>query len=46
MQTITKHYIDGAFVEPHGHELMDIISPHDRKDVLDAWIRRFYHLTI
>jgi aldehyde dehydrogenase (NAD+) len=25
--TITTHYIDGAFVESHGGEVMDIISP-------------------
>jgi acyl-CoA reductase-like NAD-dependent aldehyde dehydrogenase len=27
MQTITKHYIDGAFVESHGSEVMDLVSP-------------------
>jgi aldehyde dehydrogenase (NAD+) len=27
MNTITTHYIDGAFVESHGHEVMDIINP-------------------
>jgi aldehyde dehydrogenase (NAD+) len=27
MKTITKHYIDGAFVESHGREVMDIIKP-------------------
>jgi aldehyde dehydrogenase (NAD+) len=27
MKTITKHYIDGAFVDSHGREVMDIISP-------------------
>jgi aldehyde dehydrogenase (NAD+) len=27
MKTITKHYIDGAFVESHGHEFMDSINP-------------------
>src|ERR1700726_1346128 len=27
MHTITKHYIDGAFVESHGTEVMDIIKP-------------------
>jgi aldehyde dehydrogenase (NAD+) len=27
MKTITTHYIDGAFVESHGHEVMDIIKP-------------------
>src|ERR1700679_3809318 len=27
MHTITKHYIDGASVESHGTEVMDIIKP-------------------
>jgi aldehyde dehydrogenase (NAD+) len=27
MRTITTHYIDGAFVESHGREVMDIIKP-------------------
>src|ERR1700720_391589 len=27
VQTITTHYIDGAFVESHGREVMDIIEP-------------------
>jgi aldehyde dehydrogenase (NAD+) len=27
MNTIAKHYIDGAFVESHGTEVMDIIKP-------------------
>src|SRR6202521_1955306 len=27
MQTITKHYINGSFVESHGREVMDIIKP-------------------
>src|SRR5580704_15117985 len=27
MKSITKHYIDGTFVEPHGREVMDIINP-------------------
>jgi aldehyde dehydrogenase (NAD+) len=31
MKTITKHYIDGAFVEPHGREVMDIINPTNGK---------------
>ena len=26
IKTITTHYIDGAFVESHGREVMDIIS--------------------
>ena len=31
MKTITKHYIDGALVESHGRETMDIISPTSGK---------------
>src|ERR1700722_8942309 len=27
MHTITKHYINGAFVESHGTEVMDILKP-------------------
>src|ERR1700727_860745 len=27
MKAITQHYIDGAFVESHGREVMDIINP-------------------
>ena len=27
MKTITTHYIDGAFVESHGREIMDILKP-------------------
>src|SRR3984885_12494201 len=29
--TITTHYIDGAFVESHGHEVMDIINPTNKQ---------------
>ena len=29
IKTITTHYIDGAFVESHGREIMDIIRPTD-----------------
>ena len=29
MKKITKHYIDGAFIESHGKEVMDIIRPMD-----------------
>jgi aldehyde dehydrogenase (NAD+) len=29
MKTITTHYIDGAFLESHGREVMDIIRPTD-----------------
>src|SRR4029077_1677124 len=31
MRTITKHYSDGAFVESHGREVMDIINPTSGK---------------
>ncbi|HXA16516.1 MAG TPA: aldehyde dehydrogenase family protein [Thermoanaerobaculia bacterium] len=31
MKTITKHYIDGAFVESHGRELMESINPSNGK---------------
>src|SRR5579863_4968881 len=31
MKTLTTHYIDGAFVESHGREVMDIIKPTNRK---------------
>jgi aldehyde dehydrogenase (NAD+) len=33
MKTITTHYIDGAFVESHGREVMDIINPTNRKPI-------------
>ena len=29
MKAITTHYIDGAFVESHGREVMDIVRPTD-----------------
>ncbi len=29
VKTLTTHYIDGAFVESHGREVMDIIRPTD-----------------
>src|ERR1700757_2648063 len=29
IQTITTHYIDGAFVESHGREVIDIVRPTD-----------------
>jgi aldehyde dehydrogenase (NAD+) len=29
VKTITTHYIDGAFVESHGRQVMDIIRPTD-----------------
>ena len=31
MKTITKHYIDGAFVESHGRDVMDSINPTNGK---------------
>src|ERR1700694_5680810 len=31
IKTITTHYIDGAFVESHGREAMDIIKPTNGK---------------
>src|SRR5260370_33686778 len=31
IQTIATHYIDGAFVESHGREVMDIIKPTNGK---------------
>jgi aldehyde dehydrogenase (NAD+) len=31
IKTITTHYIDGAFVESHGREVMDMISPTSGK---------------
>jgi aldehyde dehydrogenase (NAD+) len=31
MKTITKHYIDGAFVESHGRGVMDSINPSNGK---------------
>src|SRR6201982_2789546 len=27
VKTITTHYIDGAFIESHGREVMDILKP-------------------
>jgi aldehyde dehydrogenase (NAD+) len=31
MRTISKHYIDGVFVESHGREVMDLINPTTEK---------------
>jgi aldehyde dehydrogenase (NAD+) len=31
MQTITKHYINGTFVESHGSEVIDVIKPTNRQ---------------
>ena len=36
IRTITTHYIDGAFVESHGREVMDVIKPTNRKVVVKA----------
>ena len=33
MKTITRHYTDGAFVESHGRETMDIVNPTNRKTI-------------
>jgi aldehyde dehydrogenase (NAD+) len=33
MKTITRHYIDGGFVESHGREMMDVISPTTGKTI-------------
>jgi len=27
IKTLTTHYIDGAFVESHGRQVMDVIKP-------------------
>src|SRR5579863_5189788 len=31
IKTLTTHYIDGAFVESHGREVMDVIKPTNGK---------------
>src|ERR1700739_1509705 len=31
IRTITTHYIDGAFVESHGREVIDVIKPTNGK---------------
>src|SRR4029077_19988105 len=33
IKTLTTHYIDGAFVESHGREVMDIIKPTNGKGI-------------
>jgi aldehyde dehydrogenase (NAD+) len=33
IKTLTTHYVDGAFVESHGREVMDIISPINGKAI-------------
>jgi aldehyde dehydrogenase (NAD+) len=36
IRTITTHYIDGAFVESHGREVMEVIQPTNRKVIAKA----------
>ena len=36
IRTITTHYVDGAFVESHGREVMDVIKPTNRKVIAKA----------
>jgi aldehyde dehydrogenase (NAD+) len=36
IKTITTHYIDGAFVESHGREVIDIIRPTDGQVIARA----------
>jgi aldehyde dehydrogenase (NAD+) len=33
MKTITRHYIDGAFVGSHGRATMDLVNPTNRKTI-------------
>src|ERR1700751_4328966 len=33
IKTLTTHYIDGAFVESHGRQVMDIIRPTDAEPI-------------
>src|SRR5882672_4219710 len=33
IKTLSTHYIDGAFVESHGKEVMDVIRPTDGKRI-------------
>src|SRR5246500_3661710 len=36
IRTITTHYIDGAFVESHGREVINVIKPTNRKVIAKA----------
>src|SRR5580698_460372 len=36
METITKQYIDGEFVESHGREVMDIVNPTNGRVIAQA----------
>jgi acyl-CoA reductase-like NAD-dependent aldehyde dehydrogenase len=38
MNTIMKHYIDGAVVESHGREVMDIINPTNRQVIAQVML--------
>ena len=29
IKTLTTHYIDGAFVESHGREVLEVVRPTD-----------------
>jgi aldehyde dehydrogenase (NAD+) len=41
MKTLTTHYIDGAFVESHGREVMDVIRPTNGKlSAASRWAMR------
>jgi hypothetical protein len=33
VKTITKHYINGAYAESHGREVMDIVNPTNGKAI-------------
>src|SRR5882724_1264549 len=33
MKTLTTHYIDGAFVESHGRDVMDVVRPADGQTI-------------
>ncbi len=43
IRTITTHYIDGAFVESHGREIMDVIKPTNRKVIAKATLNEGVH---
>src|ERR1700747_2822359 len=36
MKAITKNYIDGAFLESHGRDVMDVINPTNGKVIAHA----------
>src|SRR5579863_8900392 len=36
IRTLTTHYIDGAFVESHGRDVMDVINPTNGKIIAHA----------